>query len=81
MGLFETDRHFFGVKDGGALFLFGTDKLGRDLFSRTLHALRISMLIGLMGVLFSLVFGVVIGGISGFVGGHYLEYIFAKHHT
>ncbi|MCJ8329986.1 MAG: ABC transporter permease [Lentisphaeria bacterium] len=69
MGLFETDIHLFGFKDGGTLFLFGTDKLGRDILSRSLYALRISMVIGLMGVFLSIFLGVIIGGISGFVGG------------
>ena len=36
--LLETDLHFFGVKEPGVIFLFGTDGLGKDLFSRNLHA-------------------------------------------
>ncbi len=66
--LFRTDIHFFGVKEG-TLFLFGTDKLGRDLFSRILYAFRISLSIGLVGVAFSFVLGCILGGISGFYGG------------
>ncbi|GAI68934.1 unnamed protein product, partial [marine sediment metagenome] len=66
--LYSTDIHFFGVKDG-AIFLFGADKLGRDLFSRNLHAARISLSIGLVGVAISFILGCIIGGISGYFGG------------
>ncbi len=65
--LFETDIHFFGVKEG-AIFLFGTDSLGRDLFSRNIYAARISLSIGLVGVALSFVLGCILGGISGYYG-------------
>ena len=67
-GLFPSDLHFIGVKEG-YLFLLGTERLGRDLFSRTLHAARISLSIGLIGVGLSFILGCVLGGISGFYGG------------
>ncbi|MBA7549744.1 Dipeptide transport system permease protein DppC [subsurface metagenome] len=51
------------------MFLFGTDKLGRDLFSRNIYAARISLSIGLVGVVFSFVLGCILGGISGYYGG------------
>ncbi|MQY58037.1 MAG: ABC transporter permease subunit [Clostridia bacterium] len=66
--LFETDLHFFGVKEG-TIFLFGTDELGRDLFSRNLYAARISLSISLVGVALSFVLGCVLGGVSGYFGG------------
>jgi peptide/nickel transport system permease protein len=69
LGLFETDIHLLGTDEGGQLFLFGTDGLGRDLFSRTLYASRVSLTIGLVGVTLSLVLGLILGGISGFYGG------------
>ncbi len=66
--LFEADIHLFGVKKG-TIFLFGTDKLGRDLFSRNIYAARISLSIGLVGVALSFVLGCLLGGISGYFGG------------
>jgi peptide/nickel transport system permease protein len=71
-GLFPTDIHLFGVSNGqatDALFLFGTDQLGRDVFSRLVLATRTSMTIGLVSVALSLVLGVLLGGISGLYGG------------
>jgi len=66
--LFETNIHLFGVKEG-VIFLFGTDELGRDLFSRNIYASRISLSIGLVGVAISFILGIILGGISGYYGG------------
>lgn len=68
-GLFENDRHLFGTGAEGQLFLFGTDRLGRDLFSRILYGTRISLTIGLVGVFLSFVLGLIFGGVSGYFGG------------
>jgi peptide/nickel transport system permease protein len=71
-GLFEMDTHLFGLsvpQTEQGIFLIGADRLGRDLFSRVAYGARISMSIGLIGVILSLVLGVVIGGISGYYGG------------
>lgn len=48
---------------------FGTDNLGRDLFTRVLYGARISLSIGIVASLINLTIGVVYGGISGYFGG------------
>jgi peptide/nickel transport system permease protein len=50
-------------------YLFGADRLGRDMLSRVIYGTRISMSIGLVGVTFSLLLGLMLGGISGYYGG------------
>ena len=68
-GLFTTDVHLFGVERGAPFFLLGTDSLGRDLLSRIIYGSRISLTIGLVGVLLSFIFGLTMGAISGYYGG------------
>jgi oligopeptide transport system permease protein len=48
---------------------FGTDRLGRDLFVRTLEGARVSMAVGLVASAVSLLFGIAFGAVAGFVGG------------
>jgi peptide/nickel transport system permease protein len=68
--LIPTGIHLFGPADPQTpVFLFGADRVGRDVFSRLIYGTRISLSIGLIGVLMSLVFGIVLGGISGYYGG------------
>lgn len=69
LGLFELDWHLFGVSEDANITLFGTDIVGRDIFSRTVIAARVSLFIGLGGVAISFVLGCLIGGISGYFGG------------
>ena len=68
-GILETDLHLFGVEPPGYYFPFGTDEMGRDLFSRNIYASRISLSIGFAGVFISFFLGSIIGGISGYFGG------------
>jgi peptide/nickel transport system permease protein len=72
LGLIETDRHLVGAVDAeqaDLVYLLGTDRLGRDQWSRLAYATRISMTIGMVSVILSVVLGLVLGGISGYFGG------------
>ncbi|MDW8108346.1 MAG: ABC transporter permease [Candidatus Kryptonium sp.] len=51
------------------LFIFGTDNLGRDVFSRTIYGGRFSLIIGILSSLLAFLIGVSIGVISGYFGG------------
>ena len=69
-GLITLERHLIGPIDKQApMFLLGADRLGRDLMSRIIYGTRISMSIGLVGVILSLIIGVLLGGISAYYGG------------
>lgn len=67
-GFIPSSVHLFGM-DNGYVHLFGTDSAGKDIFSRTLHAILTSLQVGTMGVVISFVLALVIGGISGYYGG------------
>lgn len=68
-GIIPGDIHLFGSDAPTPLFLFGSDQLGRDMFSRIVYASRVSLFIGLGGVFISFFLGILLGGISGFFGG------------
>ena len=68
-GAFPSDLHLFGVEEGGTLFLLGTDRLGRDMLSRTIYGARISLTVGLLGITVSFVLALILGGLSGYRGG------------
>ncbi|MDB5558096.1 MAG: transporter permease [Enterovirga sp.] len=55
--------------DGQAPFLLGTDDQGRDILSAILHGLRVSLIVGGLGVLFSATLGITLGLIAGYFGG------------
>jgi peptide/nickel transport system permease protein len=69
LGFIPMKMRLFGVSPPARIYLFGSGRLGRDIFSRILYGSRISLTIGLFGVLISYSFGMLIGGISGFYAG------------
>lgn len=72
LGVFPADIHLLGLQtdDEEALFHpLGTDRLGRDMLSRLAYGTRISMSIGFVGVVLSLLLGILLGGVSGYYGG------------
>lgn len=68
---FETDIHLFGLDKSSQAFLYplGTDRFGRSLFARMLAGSRVSMTVGIFGILVSFSIGIAMGGISGYYGG------------
>jgi peptide/nickel transport system permease protein len=72
LDLFETDIHLIDAKDPkskGRPHFLGTDRLGRDQWSRMMFGTRTSMTVGLVAVVLSTILGVLLGGISGYFGG------------
>jgi peptide/nickel transport system permease protein len=68
-GVYETNVRLVCPPERGTLFLMGTDRLGRDIFSRILYGARISLTIGVLGVSVSFILGIIIGGLAGYYGG------------
>lgn len=69
-GLIPWDRHLIApLEQGAPMYLWGADRLGRDVLSRSIYGSRISMSIGVVGVALSLILGIFLGGLSGYFGG------------
>lgn len=68
-GFYKTDVHFFGVDGKNRIYLMGADSIGRDMFARVLVGGQISMTVGLIGVMMSIIFGAVLGTVSGYYMG------------
>jgi peptide/nickel transport system permease protein len=67
--LVGSNIHLFGVDEPGHVYLFGSDKVGQDIFSRILYGAQVSLSIGIIGILISTVIGMIVGGIAGYFGG------------
>lgn len=67
--IIHSNIHLFGVQEPGRFFLFGSDQLGRDLFSRVLYGAQISLSVGILGIIISTLLGLIIGGVAGYFGG------------
>ncbi len=71
-GFIPSDIHLVGFGSAGAPatgHVLGTDRLGRDQWSRLMYGTRISLSIGLVAVAISTLLGIVLGGVSGYFGG------------
>lgn len=66
----KTDRHLIITDDPSTrVFLLGSDRMGRDQYSRLMFATKTSLTVGMISVLLSVFLGVLLGGISGYFGG------------
>ena len=68
-GMVEMSFHFICPARNTEFFWLGTDRLGRDMFSRIMYGTRISLTVGLIGITISFVLGIVVGGLAGYYGG------------
>jgi len=64
-----SNRHLFGTLGPGKLHLLGTDEQARDQFSRLVFGGRISLSVGIIGIVLSFPLGLLVGGLSGYFGG------------
>ena len=68
-GVFETNRHLFCAPEGATVFILGSDRLGRDVFSRISYGAQLSLTVGLIGITVSFVLGIFFGSVAGYFGG------------
>ncbi|MBO6777175.1 MAG: ABC transporter permease [Paracoccaceae bacterium] len=68
-GLIPSKRHLFCAAEGQTIFLWGSDRLGRDVFSRILYGAQLSLTVGLIGITVSFVLGIGFGSLAGYFGG------------
>jgi peptide/nickel transport system permease protein len=65
----SSNVHLFAVEEPGRLFLFGSDQMGQDIFSRILYGSQVSLSIGIIGIIISTIIGMIVGGVAGYLGG------------
>lgn len=68
-GLIPSNTHLFCAPEGATVFLWGSDRLGRDVFSRILYGAQLSLTVGLIGITVSFTLGIFFGAIAGYFGG------------
>ncbi len=68
-GLIKSTTHLFCAPGDSTIFLFGADRLGRDVFSRILYGAQLSLTVGLIGITVSFFLGIGFGSIAGYFGG------------
>ena len=68
-GLIPATTRLFCAPADAPLFLWGSDRLGRDVFSRILYGAQLSLTVGLIGITVSFVLGIFFGAIAGYFGG------------
>ncbi len=69
IGFIPTERHLFCAPEGATIFIFGSDRLGRDVFSRISYGAQLSLTVGLIGITVSFILGIGFGAIAGYFGG------------
>ena len=68
-GLIPSDTHLFCAPQGATVFLWGSDRLGRDVFSRILYGAQLSLTVGIIGITVSFILGIFFGAMAGYFGG------------
>lgn len=69
LGVIPSNLKLFGVAGNCKLYLWGSDSLGRDQFSRVMYGSQISLSIGIFATVFVVALGMLLGGLAGYFGG------------
>lgn len=76
LGVISTNIHLFGINSKEVpIFIWGSDRQGRDLFGRCLYGSRVSLTIGLVGVFLTIIIGTTLGVSSGYYGGRIDDFV------
>ncbi|MBD0865572.1 MAG: ABC transporter permease [Rhodobacteraceae bacterium] len=68
-GLIQSRIHLFCAPKGMTVFIWGSDRLGRDVFSRIFYGAQLSLTVGLIGITVSFLLGISFGSLAGYLGG------------